>query len=245
MVNQLANDETDGKSRNCADHLAAEFAILASEARAAALRTCTGRLAHQMRNPLAALQAAGTSLREEMQDPDHQERLDLMLQEVTHMLDQISAEVRAVEKTEERAQEFDAAVEITNVVDMIRIANPEAPEINIQSQSEAICIAPRTAFRVAVYCLLEHLVTGPSAYSVSINLPWGNDRRQIHFAFMTEAREDRVALTSSAGDRVAPVDPLALQIAERFARDTNGHLKRWISKNGSQVITLDLLCVHD
>ena len=242
MVNQLAIDESDGKSRNRASHSASTFAAfsaLASEARDAALRTLAGQLTHQMRNPLAAIQAACTSLREEIQDPDHQERLDLMLQEVTHMLDQISADVQAVAKPEERSHELDAAGEILSVVDILRVANPEAPEMEVQSQSEATCVAPRMAFRVAVYGLLEHLITEPSANLVTINVKRGNNHLQIRFTVATEAGDHGVAF-----EPLSSVDRLGLQIAERFARDTNGRLKRWMPENGSQVITLDLPCVH-
>ena len=77
----MKNESTKGDSHtrsvtegsDCREMKFCTHATLVRQQCSAALRALAGRLAHQIRNPLAAIKAACGSLREELQDPDHQQ----------------------------------------------------------------------------------------------------------------------------------------------------------------------------
>ena len=245
-MNQLTDDKPstpclDGEDGHLTSIVAA-YATLKRCERNAALTVLAGRLAHQIRNSLAAIQSACNSLREEIQDRDHQERIDLILQEVTRMVGIISTEVQAVERPQERPRVTDAVGEIARIVNIAQALYPQAPEIKLRSQLKATCVAPLKAFRVAIFCLLEHLVETPFAKRVSIIVYKGNDLLHIRFSMRTKSVEENATLDTMTTPQGAWVDSIRLQIAERAVRDSNGRLKRWVPENGAQVITLDLPC---
>ena len=246
-MNRVPNDETKEKRCNDADHPAAAFsayAVIARAQRLAALNALTGQNAHRMRNPLAAIQAACSSLRDDIQDPDHQQRLELILQEVAHTLLLISADVQAVNQPEEPPCEIDAVGEIASIIEIAQAMDSNAHEIEWQAHPAANCFAPRMAFRVAVFGLLEQLIAGPAANRIQIALHCGDERLQIRFTAESITGERRAAFEPSSLSPTEPVDVLGLQIAERFARDAKGRLKRWMPEDGSEIITLDLPCVN-
>ncbi|MCB1859315.1 MAG: hypothetical protein KDI63_13630 [Gammaproteobacteria bacterium] len=247
MAKYLANDkpsEADHKPTSCANSTTTALAALASEIRAAALRSFAARLAHRFRNPLAAIHAACTNLREETADPEHIGRLDLVLEEVANMLTLISTEIQAVVEPGERPSKVSVTDEISSIVDIIRAAFPNAPMICVQPHTEVTCILPRTAFHVAIYGLLEYLISELSATSISIELQLGKDRLQVHFTVAMSEGRSNATLDTVTSNRLASVDQLHLQIAERFARDVHGRLKQWTLENGTQKTVLEILCIR-
>ena len=211
-------------------------ATLARQERTAALRALAGRLAHQIRNPLAAIHAACGSLRAELDDPDHQHRLDLTLQEVDRVLMLVSATVNAVTDAPEPARDLDLVQELRDVVRLQQQSRNDPSPVHLGGVATVPCRLPPNRLRVALYSLLDHLIdTMPRPLSIEIRHT--ADRCVIQFLGADENAEDAPPQLQRFGE----VQDIGILVAERFARDTGGRLSR-TAANGGRGVTLELAC---
>lgn len=236
---QAAHDNNCDGSERCA------HAALVRQERAAALRALAGQLAHQMRNPLAAIQAACGSLRAEVQDADHLQRLDLTLQEVDRMLKLVTATVQAVAETPEQPQQFDAVGELRDVIRTISTNQPDERPIILEGDAEIVCRLSRNAFRVTLYSLLDHLADTFKPRPTVVDVRHGQGRVRIFIqARGAPAAGYAEAYAPSTTDQTGAAAAIGLLVAERFARDHGGRLSRASSTAASPELTLDLPCTH-
>jgi two-component system, NtrC family, sensor kinase len=225
--------------RRAATDLPAVHAALMREQRAAALRVVTGRLAHRMRNPLAAIQAACASLREELDDPDQADRLEQVLLEIRRLLDIIAVEVRAAETLPERARRLRVLDEVEQVLDTVRIANPAPKRLLLTRRTESTWLLPRRSFRVALHAVIEHLIRLPGIVRVELALTDRSDRLEISCRALGEHDEAEHPPALQQGP-LNNHESLDLQIAERFARDVGGSLVRWLSNGIAQTVVIQI-----
>jgi two-component system sensor histidine kinase PilS (NtrC family) len=248
MIDQSSNGKstrTDGSGTPDAGSLLQAHASLTRQERTAALRVLTGRVAHQMRNPLAAIQAACTSLRMELPDPDHRERLDLILHEVGRVLALISAEVQAFTQPAQTPQRVDLVAETEEIIGILGHANPQAPGVTLRANGRIDCTAVRSDLRIALYSLLGYALEVPGVGTVEIGIDTHADRAQITFRLVSQdGAGDPLAAIPPCGASPILSDDIGLYIAERFARDLGGRLSRQTSDGDAQIVTLDLPCDH-
>ncbi len=231
-----------GAARDEANAMLQTHASLARQERTAALRVLTGRVAHQMRNPLAAIQAACSSLRMELPDPDHRERLDLILHEVARVLALISAEIQAFARPSQTAQEVDVVAETAQIVALVGGANPHAARASLRAGGAVSCMAVPADLRIALFSLLGHAIERPGVRAVEIGIDAQGTRAQIAFRLIPADGADLQAALPSIGESHILPDDIGLLIAERLARDLGGRLIRQSADGTSQLITLELPC---
>lgn len=213
-------------------------ARLARDQRDAALRALAGRLAHQIRNPLAAVSAACTGLKEEVEDPDQRETLDLTLCEIERMLAFVRTTVDTIPGEREKPQNLDVTAELSDVVSIVSTIHAQGAAINLAPTSPLPVVLPRAALRVAVYSVLDHLAANDGIDAVMVVLGRQDERILIRFEISTaDANGDVLSGDSPANGRGQPI---SLLIAERFARDQGGRLIRTDSGDATQTLTLDL-----
>jgi signal transduction histidine kinase len=218
-------------------------AQLARDQRDAALRTLAARLAHQIRNPLAAVRAACSGLKEEIDNPDQRETLDLTQHEIERMLGFVQATVQAVvPPRNEQPQSIDISAEVRDVLSLVRSGQPGRARIELAPSSRPLtCSMPRDALRVAIYSVLDHLAVSPGIETVGVILVRQTGRVLVHFAITGNAvAYEGVPADTSAADVWG--QPIGLLIAERFARDQGGRLMRTDNGDTGQTLTLDLPC---
>lgn len=210
--------------------------LLARQERCAALRAMAGRLAHEMRNPLAAVRAACGSLREEIADDDHKYRLELTLQEVDRVLGLITDMVQAARCEAETPTNLHPAAEINQAATLVQMLHPAA-SLSLPPLTDAVepCRLPRNGLRVAVYSLLDYLFGSLPGVQVSITLTQQPDLLHVHFA--VTGMDAAPALSSNPA-------AVGLLVAERYARDTGGRLQQDIHEENLH-LTLELLCRHE
>lgn len=218
------------------------YALLAKDERTAALNALASHLIHQIRNPLAAIQAACSNLRAELPDADHRQRLDLALDEIECLLRSVSSTLHAVGEATERARQIDINCELQEVSDIISASRQSAPNIEVSGQTVHGTL-PRNRLRVVAYSLLDHLIRVCSARSVRIDLNQKDDRLLINFSGWSDSPQEHTV----AQDRWIPelstgTGVMGLMVAERFARDVGGWLGRSVPGDASIMLTLNLPC---
>lgn len=223
--------------------LGSHQARLARDERSAALRALAGRLAHQIRNPLAAVRAACNSLREELDEPDQRETLDLTLREIDRMLAFVSATVQTIPVQSEPSLAVDVAREISDVVDVVRRSREGQTSIEIQTIADGECLLPRNGFRVAVYSLLDHLVAITDVQRIVIHSERIADRLHVHIDVDGSPGSNKL-LTTGMMTPGSWMQPVGLLVAERFARDLGGRLLRSDIDSSHQTFNLELPCNH-
>lgn len=200
--------------------------------RDAMLRALAGRLAHETRNPLAAVRAACSSLLEEMTVPDHRYRLELTLGEIDRALEAVSRAVRAVSAPVEPALEASPEQLLQDAVDAARILHPQARIEFDPGPAGPDCELPRAALRAAVLGLLDHLVGQSVDGHVTLRVQRSSDALRIH-----------AGPVPADADTAPGTDALAMVVAERFVRDTGGRLHQ-NDTNGLRHVVLEIPCRH-
>lgn len=217
-------------------------ARLARDERSAALRTLAGRLAHQIRNPLAAVRAACKGLRDEVDD-DQRQTIDLALREIDRMLKFVTATVQTIPADDESATETDLQHEIEEVVEIIRSSHDGNAEIDAPTLPQWRCRVPRNGFRVAIYSLLDHVMAIPGVRRVRLAgtpTPAG-----LTVSVDVDGVRDQDDLLATGMSMPASwVQPVGLLVAERFARDFGGRIVRQDAQGDRQTLNLELPFTH-
>ena len=231
----------DAPQRLAQSELLSAQARLAHDARSASLRALAGRLAHQIRNPLAAVRAACSGLRAEIDDTDQRETLDLTLVEIDRMLGLVKATVQTIPDMDERPQTIDIGAETADVIDIMRGSHNTEVRFGLNSAGALRCCLPRHQLRATVYSILDHLAAFTRAGAIDVGISGGSGRVAIHFSIAGGMSGD-AALTTGTMSPTGWVQPMGLLVAERFARDAGGRLQHADSGDSGQTFTLDLPC---
>lgn len=216
-------------------------AQLAREERSAALRALAGRLAHQLRNPLAAVRAACSSLRSDSDDVDQRETLDLTLQEIDRMLGFVKATVQAMPDDHEESQVIDVSAEMADVVGIVQAGHADQTLIHLTENRSLRCRLPRNGLRVSIFSVLDHLAGVANVDAIHVDVRGNGDRVLIRFAVSGGSPDDN-ALTTGMMVRNGWAQPVGLLVAERFARALGGDLSRADDDATGQIFTIDLPC---
>lgn len=218
-----------------------DLVTLARGERDAMMRALAGRLAHQMRNPLAAIRAVCSGLRSEVEDADQHERLDLALQEIDRMLGFVAATVQGLPYAPEPHTDVDLRAELTDIAALVGRYVGNRMDLRIEAEADLACRLPRQGLRVAVFSVLDHLAGEDEAGAIELIAHEDHGRAMIQFvATGSVAGRSRASgpLTAFTGAQV----PTALLVAERFARDTGGRLLHAGDDGHATTIVLQLPC---
>ncbi len=242
-VDRDAQAQADEPMSEADDERLAAATELTRTERGVALRALAGQLAHQMRNPLAAIRAACSSLREDLSNEEHRQRLDMTLHEVDRLLTLVTGTVKSVSAKPEKPRKLDLADEIQEVVAIARDSLPNLVSVKVSGATGVQCLLPRSTFRASLFSLLDHVVDTYRPDPLRVELRHSNGRAQIDFKVAAQHVEDapgsyhQTTLARSGDGR-----SIGLVVAERFARDNGGRLAHFVNANDSQSLTLDLPC---
>ena len=243
MSNDLNSQETVTPHKAPEDHAAGTkvtaYAAVARRERAAALRALAAHFAHQVRNQLAATRAVCDNLRVELENTDHQQRLNLALNEIDRLLDSVSSTVQSLVETPEPAQPLDAVGEVQEAIQIFISGHEEGTGIELIGEPIR-CALPPMGFRVAIYSLLDHIVHASAPATARIEVQQRDNKLQIGFSACSErASELVVAKNLWPMEWSAGSGHMGLLVAERFARDLGGRLAHSVT-GGCLTLTLEL-----
>ncbi|MGB0722787.1 MAG: histidine kinase dimerization/phospho-acceptor domain-containing protein [Gammaproteobacteria bacterium] len=216
---------------------------LLQDERDTALRTLAGRLAHQIRNPLAAVRAACTGLHAELEDPEQRETLEMTLAEVDRMLGFVRATVDSLPDPHEAAAPCALDTEIRDVVTRLRVDTTHGAGIALGELEPCTLTLPRRRLRVALYSLLKQLGDARGVESLEISLHGGAGQARIVTTPRGAAADDGHLSTGMISPS-AWGQPVGLLVAERFARDHGGSLQRNSTPDDTLNFTLTLRDTH-
>lgn len=216
-------------------------ARLARRERDAALRALSGRLAHDLRNPLAAIRAACGSLHDESEDDDHRYRLELTLAEVDRVLAMITDTVSAVSAPPAALAPVELRDAIDQAIGALRPIRPAVAKVRIRGADGLRCTLPQDGLPVAIYSLLDHLLSDTDPQGVDIEFMQQEGRILVRFMTPgTAPNEGNMTQHQPAVGRPGTSRNVNLLVADRFARDAGGRLTCATSDDGTDILILDL-----
>jgi signal transduction histidine kinase len=216
-------------------------ARLASDEREAAIRAISGRLAHQIRNPLSAVRAACSGLLHEVDDAEQRETLALSIQEIDKMLDFVAATVRSTAEDSERAMLLDPGAELMDVISSIRQTHRGNQKIAIGEIVSARCRLPRHGLRAALFSLINQLLCSSAIEDIGFAM----DRQGNDVSITIAVGGADLDTRDLAAGMITPAgwgQPLGLLVAERFLRSVGGRMTHGISGSARAQVTLELPC---
>lgn len=255
MVSRLAKLEQQNRARQAslenqvrtATHaLLEQQRELAAVERLAAMGELAAGLAHELRNPLAAMQMAMNNLRQEIGNPDHSERLAMIVNE----LNRVTALLNGLLSQAQHEPECSVDINVKNAVnEIVTLASYQLGE-NIRLRQhipeDLSCHLPSGRLHQAVLNLVLN-----AAQAI------GNNDGTIDIS--AERREHRLILTvCDNGPGFPPfmlqngIRPffsgraggtgLGLGIVQRFARDLDGDITITNRQPRGATVTLSLPC---
>lgn len=212
---------------------------LASDERDAALRALAGRLAHQLRNPLSAVRAACSGLLAEIEEPEHRETLQLSLREIDRMLSFVTATVKTTADSVEQPVPVELDAELADVIAVVQLSSAGLARIDLGASDALPCRMPRDGLRAALYSLVEHLARTTRVDAVAVDLAQHDGQALVSFT-VSGPKLGRDDLTTGMMSPTAWAQPVALLVAERFARGVGGRLTRKDSGDNRLEFVLEL-----
>ncbi|MCP5425373.1 MAG: HAMP domain-containing histidine kinase [Gammaproteobacteria bacterium] len=219
---------------------------LARAQRLAAVGELAASLAHDLRNPLAGAQMACRNLRQDVTDPDHGERLEVIgeeLQRVTQLLNSLLSSARQIPET---AQDVDIARQVGELFRLVRYQLPEGILLEQRITEALHCFLPPAGFRQLLLNLIMNSAQALAKQAGTIRVS-------------AERRDARLILTVCDDGPGFPVElleggirpfaswrqngtGLGLSMVRRFVHELGGDLDIGNLPQGGACVTLRLPC---
>ena len=159
------------------------------------------------------------------------------------MLGFVSSTVQSLPSQREPQRDVQIDGEIRDVVALIGSTQQSAVEVVVGDQAEGACRLPLEGFRVAIYSLLDHLVDIHDLRRVVLSSRFDDGLLRVRLEIDGEADGNALVTTGLTvpGGWMLPVGFL---VAERFARDHGGRLRRQDVDANRLTLCLELPCSH-
>lgn len=163
MVNRLAELEAEHQARQksleqevraATETLLEQQRTLARAERLSAVGEVAAGLAHELRNPLAGLQIALDNLRNDLNDEEQKERLDLMLGELRRVTRLLNDLLNQSKQAPERSKTVELAATIRELLALLRYQVPEHVCLVQNIPDELRCRLPESNLRQALLNLI-------------------------------------------------------------------------------------------
>lgn len=125
---------------------------LARAERLGAVGEMAASVAHELRNPLASIQMTLQNLRVDLQDPDHVDRIDLIVAEVKRLTQQLNMLLDSARQQPEAAREVNVGELLDELCRLVRYQLSESIALHVDVQENLHCQLPENLFR---QCLLN------------------------------------------------------------------------------------------
>jgi len=255
LVNRLM--ELEDSHRSHAESLEREVRVatgalleqqqsLARAERLAATGELAASVAHELRNPLAAIQMALRNLRRDVGEPDLAQRLTLVAEEVDRLGRLLNEMLNLSRHVPEPASDVRLAETVGELADLTRYQLSHETKLDVQIPDQLVCRLPADSLRQA---LLNLILNAADA------LPGGRGGITIRATRDTDALELTVEDdgpgfdAQTLGQAARPFfstrnhgTGLGLAVVSRFARDVGGRMQLSNRESGGARVTLVLPC---
>ena len=242
-----ARQETlENEVRAATQVLLAQQQNLASAERLAAVGEVAAGLAHELRNPLAAILMTLGNLRNEMATPDQTQRFDLVIAELkrlTRLLNNVLSDAR-------QAPEPTRTVMLARVVDellaLARYQLPRNVHVECNIANDLICRLPEDRLRQALLNLILNSAKALDQHPGTVRVTAAFIDRRLRLDITDDGPGfSRELLDAGVRPFVTGHDQgtgLGLAIVRRFVADVGGELRFANRAPNGACVTMDLPC---
>ena len=155
-AHQSRHQRMEIQVREAVRTLMAQRVELARVERLAALGEVAASLAHEIRNPLAAIRSACRSLIEDATEEDVRERLSMIDEEVERLVNVVNRELRSIRHRPEEADRTDVSHLVSNVVALMKYQMPDSITLRLDSPASVTVCLPPNGLRQALVNLIRN-----------------------------------------------------------------------------------------
>jgi nitrogen fixation/metabolism regulation signal transduction histidine kinase len=238
---------TDVESATAA--LLAQQGELARAQRLAVVAEVAARLAHDLRNPLSGVRAACRSLANDVDDPEHAERMHRVLEEVDRILAMLDRHLSAARHRPEPAKPVDVTNLVQRLVQLFAYQLPATISVDFEDPGELLCSIPQEGFQTALTNLIDNarralpadggrIMVRAGPHDDGITLTVEDDGPGFDTATIADAARGFVTTrTDGTG--------LGLAVVRRFVGDLDGRLELTNRPEGGACVRMMIPCDHD
>jgi two-component system, NtrC family, sensor kinase len=247
-AHEARHDETARQVTEAVRVLMAQRAELDRMERLAAVGEVAARLAHEIRNPLAAMRAACSSLMEDLPDLDSRERLGLIAAEVDRLIDLVREQLRHSRHRPEAVTATDLPALIEGLVQLLAYQMPEGVRIAVDTQAPLRVELAPDGLRRSLLNLIRNAqdALGEGGGTIRVTAALRDAALEVRVeddgkGFPPEILQRGVrTFISSREDGTG----LGLSIVKRFVEEHGGHLDLENRSQGGGQVTLRIPTVR-
>lgn len=241
---RLHAQSLESEVRSATRALLEQQGSLARAERLAAVGELSASLAHELRNPLAGIQMACSNLRNEIDDPDHVHRLDLVgaeLRRITRLLNSLLHEARHIP---EPSRELNINSLVSDLVALTRYQIPTHIRLESNVPAALCCSLPGSGLRQALLNLMLNAVQALDKTPGSVRITARRDNDTVYIivsdngpGFPPEMLTGGIRPFISGRQRGTG---LGLAMVQRFVREVGGEIKLSNREPHGGCVTLSL-----
>ena len=229
QAHQARHRRMETQVRDATRVLVAQRAELARVERLAAVGEVTAALAHEVRNPLAAIRAACRSLISDTGEDDIRERLGMIDEEIGRLVDIVDRPLRGHGLRQEDPKTADLTHLIRNLVRLMKYQLPRSVSLRMALPRKLAAFLPPNGLRQALLNLIKNSQEALDGHTGSVAIAAVKHEEGIEIriedtgcGFPSEmlANGVRCFVTGKEGGT-----GLGLAMAERYVRDQGGRLE--------------------
>ncbi|MCQ8128055.1 sensor histidine kinase [Methylomonas rivi] len=217
---------------------------LAKAERLAALTEMAASTAHELRNPLAVIQAALENMQAESADPEFRERIGLLHREVHRLTKHLNDLLSNARNSSETAQALPVNNVIQELITLLSYQAADSIRFDLHADNDIVAVLPETEFRQVLLNLLQNAVQAIGDSPGTVRVDVGRTEQQLQVSvtdsgggFNTELLQQGIRPFVSLKEKGSG---LGLAMVQRFARDLHGQLRLANNPDGHACVTLSL-----
>jgi signal transduction histidine kinase len=226
---RLHAQSLEAEVRTATQALLEQQSSLAMAERLAAVGELAASLAHELRNPLAGIQMSCRNLRDEIDNPDQAQRLDLIVEELKRMTRLLNHLLEQGKHAPTPANDFNLGILVQDLLALNRYQIPSHITLESDVPDPLQCRLPESQLRQALLNLVLNAAQAMHNRTGSIRIAARQDQDNLWIAvtddgpgFSREMLESGIRPFSSGRQRGTG---LGLAIVQRFARELGGQIK--------------------
>ncbi|MDF9391254.1 MULTISPECIES: sensor histidine kinase [Methylococcus] len=251
MVSQLAElqetkrryaESLEADVRSATQALLEQQYSLARAERFAALGELAAGIAHELRNPLAGIQMSCSNLKSEVGNPEHVERLELIIDELKRMGRLLNDLLARGKHTPAPARDFNLAAMLRDLVALTRYQVPSHITLNYEVPDGLTCHLPDSSLRQALLNLILNAAAaiGPAPGKIGIIVRTEGEQLIIRVCDNGPGFSDEILKhgVRPFGTGRPGGTGLGLVMVQRFIREVNGRMHLANRAEGGACCTL-------
>ena len=245
---ELSNRRTEDlekQVRTASETLLRQQAELENGARLAALGEFSGRLAHELRNPISGISVALHNMERELDDPDMVARMGMIAEEMERVTRLLNSLLAKAPSAPEKPSRISLASLAQNVVQLFEYQLPD--RIGVRTDfDDAWCLLPRDTVRQVLINLLKNSRDAIGEQPGAIEVRFERNGAQCHLTVSDDGPgypEDllRHGIKPFQSGKAAGTG-LGLSVVQRLVQSAGGRLDLANAPDGGAVTVVTFPC---